>query len=51
MQTANSVSTKIQWRFLALLLLLISILLLGLSACGKKGPLYHAPAEEQSEKK
>lgn len=50
MQTANSVSSKIQWRFLALLLL-IGILLLGLSACGKKGPLYHAPAEEQSEKK
>ena len=36
-------------RFLALAFLLSSSLLLGLSACGKKGPLYHAPAETASE--
>jgi len=31
----------------SLVVLLSSFLLMGLSACGKKGPLYHAPPEVQ----
>jgi len=49
MHTIKKILTTSRFSTLALAFLLSSSLLLGLSACGKKGPLYHAPAETASE--
>ena len=51
MFAVNENPTSVRWHHLLLALLLASVTLPGLSACGKKGPLYHPTPEQQSEKK
>lgn len=45
MHAIKKILTTSRFSTLTLAFLLSSSLLLGLSGCGKKGPLYHAPAE------
>jgi predicted small lipoprotein YifL len=47
MQTLRNFLTGNYIRFFLLFLLLSSILLAGLSGCGKKGPLYREDAQQQ----
>jgi predicted small lipoprotein YifL len=51
MQTIRDLMQVNQLKFFALVIILGCSLLLSLSACGKKGPLYREDAKEQPQQK